>query len=300
MLDHRGGAGYPARLMTDSSLILPSPAKVNLWLRVLGKRPDGFHEVHTRMCPISLADEVRVTLKPEGATVLTCSDESVPTDESNLALKALRAFEKATGAVRAWDIHLEKRIPHGAGLGGGSSNAATVLAALNELSGSPLTAAQLHELAAGLGSDVPFFLHGCTCDAGGRGEQLVPVVDFPWVLHLVLMKPPFGISTPWAYQRWAPSQELRGVDYASQPCPWGEMVNDLERPVFEKWLMLPALKTWLREQPETLAALMSGSGSTMFAVCTDAEAAKALAVKAAEFCGETTQVHTVTTVQRGA
>lgn len=284
--------------MNVSSLILPSPAKVNLWLRVLGKRPDGFHEVHTRMSPISLADEVRATLKTEGTTVLTCSDETVPTDETNLALKALRAFETATGIIRAWNIHLEKRIPHGAGLGGGSSNAATVLAALNQLSGSPLSSSQLHELAAGLGSDVPFFLHGRTCDAGGRGEQLVPVADFPWTLHLVLMKPPFGISTPWAYQRWASSQELKGVDYAPQSHPWGEMVNDLERPVFEKWLMLPALKTWLREQPETLAALMSGSGSTMFAVCRDEAAAKALAVKAQEFCGETTQVHAVTTVRR--
>ncbi len=106
------------------SLCLSSPAKVNLWLRVLGKREDGFHEVQTRMVPISLADEVSLSEEPSGTVTLTCSDATVPVDESNLALRALRAFEAATGVQKGWKIHLEKRIPHGAGLGGGSSNAA--------------------------------------------------------------------------------------------------------------------------------------------------------------------------------
>jgi 4-diphosphocytidyl-2-C-methyl-D-erythritol kinase len=276
--------------MSQDRLTLSAHAKVNLWLRVLGKRADGFHEVATRMCPIALADEVTVQAEPGGETRLTCSDRSIPTDESNLAMKALRGFEKAAGRVQPFHLHLEKRIPHGAGLGGGSSDAAAVLRALNQLSGEPLTAAQLHDIAAGLGSDVPFFLHGGVCDASGRGEVLTPVADFPWELPLVLIKPPFGISTPWAYQRWAGSAELKGVRYAPQECPWGSMVNDLERPVFQKWTMLPAVKTWLLEQPETQAALMSGSGSTMFAVCHTAEGAEALAAKARELCGETTQV----------
>jgi 4-diphosphocytidyl-2-C-methyl-D-erythritol kinase len=196
-----------------------------------------------------------------------------------------------------WHIHLEKRIPHGAGLGGGSSNAATVLQALNRLSGNVLTAAQLHEIAASLGSDVPFFLHGRACDASGRGEVLEPVSDFPWRLSLVLIKPPFGIATPWAYQRWAESLELKGVNYGPQECPWGEMVNDLERPVFQKWLMLPALKSWLIEQGESRAALMSGSGSTVFAVCHTEDGAELLARKAREFCGETSQVMVCSTLQ---
>lgn len=283
--------------MSERSLNLPSPAKVNLWLRVLGKRPDGFHDVDTRMCPVSLCDDVGTTLKSSGETQLTCSDPTVPTDESNLALKALRAFERATAIVQPWGIHLEKRIPHGAGLGGGSSNAATVLDALNRLTGLPLAPEQLHELAAGLGSDVPFFLHRRTCDATGRGEVLTPVADFPWVLPLVLIKPPFGISTPWAYQRWSGSKELCGVDYAPQSCPWGQMVNDLERPVFEKWLMLPALKTWLIGQPETRAALMSGSGSTVFAVCHRQDAAETLAEKARDLCGKTTGVFVASTLR---
>ena len=278
-------------------LRLPSPAKINLWLRVLGKREDGFHEVATRMCPISLADEVTVTLLANGETRLTCSDPTVPTDESNLALKALRAFEQRTGIRRPWAIHLEKRIPHGAGLGGGSSNAATVLDALNRLSSTGLALSELESLAAQLGSDVPFFLHRKTCDASGRGVRLQPVEPFPWKLPLVLLKPPFGISTPWAYQRWAGSGRLHGVPYDAQPCPWGEMVNDLERPVFEKWLMLPTLKTWLLKQPETQAALMSGSGSTMFAVAHSPDQAESLATRAREFCGSTTLVMTCAVLQ---
>src|SRR5215207_1338778 len=118
--------------MSRRSLVLPAHAKVNLWLRVLGRRPDGFHEVDTRMCPIALADEVTLDEAAGGETQLTCSDPTIPVDGSNLALKALRGFEKASGLCPAWHIHLEKRIPHGAGLGGGSSDAAAVLRAINQ------------------------------------------------------------------------------------------------------------------------------------------------------------------------
>ncbi|WP_395746787.1 4-(cytidine 5'-diphospho)-2-C-methyl-D-erythritol kinase [Prosthecobacter sp.] len=268
-----------------------SPAKINLWLRILGKRPDGFHEVQTRLCRLALGDTVEIELRGSGREVaLTCSDPTVPLDESNLAMKALRAFEKRTGRKSSWRIHLEKKIPAGAGLGGGSSNAATVLKGANELAGSPLTRAQLIELGAQIGSDVPcFILESPAADGAGRGEQ-VTEVEFPWQLPLVLIKPAFPIPTPWAYQRWAESQELPGVLYAPQLCPWGAMSNDLERPVFEKYLMLPALKTWLLEQGEVRAALMSGSGSTMFAITESATQAVDVAEKAREWCGETTWV----------
>jgi 4-diphosphocytidyl-2-C-methyl-D-erythritol kinase len=275
---------------------LSSPAKVNLSLRVLGKREDGFHTVETRMCPISLADEVTVTLKGAGKTELTCSDPTIPTNESNLALKALHAFEQHLGHTSPWDIHLEKRVPHGAGLGGGSSNAAAVLLAANALSGTPFSARELAAIAAEIGSDVPFFLHGKPCDATGRGEMVTPVEHFPWQLPLVLLKPPFGIPTPWAYKRWADSRDLPGVTYAEQVCAWGTMVNDLERPVFEKWAMLPTLKMWLLDQPETQAALMSGSGSTVFAVARSAADASLLAERARVLCGETTQVFVAETL----
>ncbi len=281
--------------MPRPSLILSALAKINLWLRVTGKRADGYHEVETRLCPISLADEISLSKRTDKAVKLTCSDATVPTDESNLVLRALRAFESATSTRAGWDIHLEKRIPHGAGLGGGSSDAAAMLRGLNELGGSPLNVPQLGELAATLGSDVPFFLYETVCDATGRGEKVLSV-EFPWRLPLVLIKPSFNIPTPWAYQSWAESRELPGALYAPQLCEWGNMVNDLERPVFEKWMLLPTLKTWLLDQPETRAALMSGSGSTMFAIARSGADAATLAERAKVFCGETTWVQVAETL----
>ena len=283
---------------SPSSITLQAPAKINLSLSILGKRPDGFHAVETRMVRLSVADTVTVS-KLDGATSeLTCSDESLPLDETNLALRALRAFEQRAPSAQAWRIHLEKHIPAGAGLGGGSSDAAAVFKALNQLSGSPFTLQQLAEMAGAIGSDVPFFLFDSACDATGRGEEITPV-SFPHQLDIVLVKPPFGIPTAWAYQKWSASQELSGVLYAPQLCQWGEMVNDLERPVFEKHLMLPTLKMWLLDQPETLAAMMSGSGSTVFAVARSGVEAARLAERAKAWCGDTSWVQVVKTLPNG-
>jgi 4-diphosphocytidyl-2-C-methyl-D-erythritol kinase len=281
--------------MCPAKLTLTAPAKINLWLRILNKRPDGFHALETRMCPISVTDLVTVERSADNVVSLTCSDESLPTDETNLAMKALRLFEAKTNIKEGWNIHLEKHIPHGAGLGGGSSDAASVLDALNQISGSPLSLEELCELAGQLGSDVPFFLYKQTCDATGRGEIVTPV-SFPWKLSLVLIKPGFGVPTPWAYQKWAASEELVGVSYKPQPCEWGEMINDLERPVFQKFFLLPTLKNWLLEQPETLAALMSGSGSTMYAITQSPAEAETLADKAQTLCGELTWVKVAQTI----
>ena len=278
------------------TLTLFSPAKINLWLHSLKRRPDGFHDLQTRMSPLELADVVSLAPSADGKAMLTCSDESLPVDESNLAMKALRGFERASGLTCGWHIHLEKHIPHGAGLGGGSSNAAAVLRGLNTLHREPLSKAALHDIAAQLGSDVPFFLYGRTCDASGRGEVITPVDNYGWELPIVLIKPAFGISTPWAYQQWAGSKELAGVKYDAQCCNWGQMVNELERPVFEKWLWLPAMKMWLLEQAECAAALMSGSGSTMLAVAHDAATAQSLAAKTRAYCGDNTWVHVTHTV----
>lgn len=278
-------------------LTLQSPAKVNLSLRVLGKRGDGFHEIRTLLCKIALCDTVEIAPLPEDqSTVLTCNVPSVPVDETNLALRALRLVEGETKTRRSWRIHLEKRIPAGAGLGGGSSNAATVLRGLNQLLGSPLTDSQLHPLAAQIGSDVPFFLLDNPVAIGtGRGEIVKPA-SFPWHLPIVIIKPPFPIPTPWAYQKWATSRELTGVLYAPQICPWGEMVNDLERPVFEKHLLLPTLKSKLLASKDTVAALMSGSGSTMFAITKTTAAAEELATQAREWCGPTSFIEVTHTI----
>ncbi len=277
--------------MPEITLELPSHAKINLWLRVLGRREDGFHEVQTRLVKINVADTVHLTLTGKNPGIeLTCNVPGIPTDDSNLAIKALKAFEARAGVSNGWNIHLEKRIPHGAGLGGGSSNAATILRAANQLLGVPLTLDVLLEIAAGIGSDVPcFLLDTPAADGEGRGERVIPV-EFPWQLPLVLIKPPFPVPTPWAYQKWAASKELHGVPYAPQICPWGEMVNGLERPVFAKFLLLPTLKKWLLDHGYVRAALMSGSGSTMFAITENDVQAATLAEEARHFVGDTSWI----------
>jgi 4-diphosphocytidyl-2-C-methyl-D-erythritol kinase len=237
-------------------------AKINLSLRILGKRADGFHEIDTLIAPIALADELAFREAP--AFAFSCSDASLPTDDSNLVVRAARLFAERTGCPANVHIHLEKKIPHGAGLGGGSSDAAAVLCALNDRANSALSLADLSSLAAELGSDVPFFLHHSAARCRGRGEVVEPcALDANY--RLLLIKPPFPVPTPWAYQHWLDSTELPDVEYAPQRLAWGDLVNGLERPVFEKYLLLPALKSWLLQQPEVAGALMSGSGSTSFA-----------------------------------
>ena len=238
-------------------------AKINLSLRILGKRADGFHEIDTLIVPIALADELEFRDAPDFA--FTCSDPTLPIDDSNLAVRAARMFSDFAGQAPNVHIHLEKKIPHGAGLGGGSSDAAAVLLALNERANGAVASADLNTIAAQLGSDVPFFLHKCASRCRGRGEIVEPCA-FDARYRLLLIKPPFPVPTPWAYQHWVDSNELPGVPYAPQRLAWGELVNDLERPVFEKYLVLATLKTWLLEQPEIAGALMSGSGSTSFAL----------------------------------
>lgn len=250
----------------------PAPAKVNLSLRVVRRREDGFHELRTRMCPISLCDEIELEVVADGGVTLRCDEPELPVGEDNLAIKALRAYEAATGREVHAQIMIRKHIPSGAGLGGGSSDAATVLRLLSEASGTPLPIAELAGIAATIGSDVPFFLYGQTCDASGRGELIEPV-EFPHALSLLLIKPPFGVPTPWAYGHWQESVENPSYPYAPQALPWGELVNDLERPVFEKYLVLGDLKRWLLAQQEVAGALMSGSGATVFAVLKEGTAA---------------------------
>jgi 4-diphosphocytidyl-2-C-methyl-D-erythritol kinase len=250
-------------------VIREAPAKVNLSLRVLRRREDGFHEIATRIAPLALADRLTVEPLPAlspGVVDFSCDDPSVPSDETNLAVKAVRALEKHTGPLPALRIRLEKRIPHGAGLGGGSSDAAAVLRAINDLFSLALPAQTLLAAAAGVGSDVPFFLADCVCDCTGRGEIVTPLSCFEWRPRILLVKPPFAVPTPGVYRRWQDSQEIPGLPYAPQETQGGTLVNDLERPAFEKYPVLGTLKARLLACTGVTAALMSGSGSTVFAV----------------------------------
>ena len=244
---------------------LRAPAKVNLELRVHGRRADGFHDIETLIVPISLADEITVETSLEGAIRISCDDPSVPGGRNNLAIAAAHEFSRHTGLQFGARIEIRKRIPVGAGLGGGSSNAAAVLIALDTIFETHLGVEGLEVIAARLGSDVPFFIRGLPAICRGRGEIIQPF-DVPESLRLLLLKPPFVVETPWAYKAWAASHWLPGGLEDEQDLGWIKIFNSLERPVFEKFLVLPVMKDWLRQQPEVRAAAMSGSGSTVFAV----------------------------------
>lgn len=241
-------------------------AKVNLNLKVLGKRDDGFHALETRMAPISLADQLHFSRAD--AYELSCETAGVPVDESNLVSMAVRIFQRETGKSCAYHIELEKHVPHAAGLGGGSGDAAAALRALNELEQANVPVETLAEWSAEIGSDVPFFVYDSVCDCSGRGEIVEPC-DWPHQLDAVLLKPQFAVSTPKAFQAWLGSEEIQGVDYAPQAHQSGVFFNDLERPVFQKHRFLAEMKMWILGQAEVDVALMSGSGSTMIAILSD-------------------------------
>lgn len=268
-----------------------SPCKVNLLLNILGPRPDGFHELETVLHPVNLFDEIRCERGGSGIQ-LTCSEAALPVDSQNLVYRAAEAFVRATKVADGVRIRLVKKIPLAAGLGGGSGNAATTLLALNELFDAPLSIAALNELAAALGSDVPFFLQTRPALATGRGEQIRPLDSFPALRGkaFLLIHPGFGIATAWAYQslaRFPAAQRGRSgraekLISLLQAGDWGaaagEFYNSLEAPALEKFPVLKLYQEFLRAHG-ALATLMSGSGSTTFAVMEDVYVGRALVEK---------------------
>lgn len=242
-------------------MTIDAPAKVNLVLRILGRRSDGYHEIETLMVPLALADEVSVSVSEGSGVHLECDDPGVPGDAGNLAARAAVVFAERTGREFRTEIALKKRIPTGAGLGGGSSDAASVLLALNGLLGTGLEVDALEAMAAELGSDVTFFIRGKAAWCRGRGE-LIDTVDNVPGLRLLMVKPPFPVPTAWAYQAWSACGG-RGVAAAAGTL---ELVNDFEPAVFGKYVLLSVMKDWLARQDGVAAVMMSGSGSTLFAV----------------------------------
>ena len=268
-----------------------SPCKVNLILNILGKRQDGFHELETVMHPVNICDEM--TFERGGAGVqLTCSHPELPVDAKNLVHRAATGFLAAAGISDGVRIHLQKNLPLAGGIGGGSANAAVTFSALNELFGGPLPLEKLHDLAAALGSDVPFFLYDKPALATGRGEKVQTLDNFP-VLRgkaFFLAHPGFGISTPWSYQNLARFPEaLNGLSGRAQclisllqdgdlKAAATEFYNSLEAPAFDKFPVLQLYKEFLRDNG-AIVSLMSGSGSTTFAIAENLAAADALAEK---------------------
>jgi 4-diphosphocytidyl-2-C-methyl-D-erythritol kinase len=245
-------------------------AKVNLDLRVLGTRADGFHELRTVFQTIELHDTLTFADRP-GQFAVKCRMPGVPLDDSNLVWRAAAALWKALG--RAGDprdvlVTIEKAIPLQAGLGGGSADAAAALVGLARLWGG-VPATLLREVASGIGADVAFFLAGGTALGLGRGEEIYPLVDLPphWI---VIVHPPFGVSTAEAYS-WYDDDRAAGLKETRElqilPVPWptraAQMINDLEPPVVRRHPEITALKVSLREAG-AVASAMSGSGSAVF------------------------------------
>jgi 4-diphosphocytidyl-2-C-methyl-D-erythritol kinase len=239
-----------------------SVAKINLTLEILGKRPDGFHELATWMVPVGLYDSMEIERASRPSFFSNAPE--LKGDSSNLVIRAAQIFNRAASIDVAYAIRLEKKIPIGAGLGGGSSNAAATLRLLNDLHNGPFRLQQLEELAANLGSDVAFFIYGRSAWCTGRGERIEPRA-FPDNLWVCLFKPGFAVSTAAAYRAYA---QLAGECKRGRQTDtrWGKLRNDLEPAVLPKYLFLRLGKVWLEKQSETLFALMSGSGSTTFAI----------------------------------
>jgi 4-diphosphocytidyl-2-C-methyl-D-erythritol kinase len=257
-----------------------APAKINLSLKILGGRSDGFHEIETFIAPISLADEIRIKKQPRWID-LECNDPSIPQGDENLVVRAAKAFFQETGQKCGVAIELKKKIPHGAGLGGGSSDAAATLLAVNELFETKMSREALAKLGSTIGSDVPFFVFASAAICRGRGELVSPT-KLPEPLSILLLKPDFGVAAAWAYSRWKDSREIPSISYAAQEFREQRFFNDLERPVFEKFVFLAEIKKWLLKQSEVGVALMSGSGSTMFAVMKDPQKGDVLSQRARE------------------
>jgi 4-diphosphocytidyl-2-C-methyl-D-erythritol kinase len=278
-------------------------AKVNLDLRVLGNRPDGYHELRTVFQTIELHDTL-VFVSRRGPFVLKCRTAGVPRDESNLVWKAAAALWKAlgrTGDPGDTSVTIDKVIPVQAGLGGGSADAAAALRGLARLWGGAPSSV-LQDVASGLGSDVSFFLSGGTALGLGRGEEIYPLVDMP--SHaLLIVRPPFGVSTPEAYA-WYDTDRAAGLKGSRElqrlPVPWpsraAQMVNDLEPPVVRRHPEIGAIRTALQEAG-AIAAAMSGSGSAVFGLFAGRPAAAHAARKVSQGGARAIVTRTLTRVE---
>ena len=259
-----------------AALRCQSPAKINLTLRVLGKRADGFHEIESLVARVTLCDAVYVEPRSDEQIVVECSEPTIPTDSRNLAYRAADALRQAAGISRGATIRLKKRIPAGAGLGGGSSNAAATLRLLNELWGLNCTGEKLAAIGATIGSDVPLFLGPPVCVLRGRGERVEPVEQrLPG--RVVLILPPILSATAEVYRAWReltrsykrPSPSHILVAATNDPGYLNlQLYNDLAAPAFSVNPELNDLARRLRQAtPKPIH--LTGSGAGFFCVADD-------------------------------
>lgn len=250
-----------------------APAKINLGLHVLRERPDGYHDIETVFHRIDWTDTI--TAEPAERLSLTCSDPELPTDERNLCLQAAYRLREDLEVRRGARLHLEKRIPYGAGLGGGSSDAAATLRLLVRLWGVSPSLERLQKTAREIGADVPFFLMDePAAYAAGRGDDLTPLyVDgTPYQLPfpVLVAVPPIGVETPWAYGQVTPADtnrpELRDLVRANDIRSWQDrLTNDFEAPIAEAFPAVAELRDQLATYPDAYVSL-SGSGGAVYAI----------------------------------
>jgi len=258
------------------SITVLAPAKINLVLRILDRRPDGYHNLWSLMQAVKLEDELSISLSDDHSTIaLRCDDSSLKTDSSNLVYRAAAAVLEHSGRIVGLDMVLAKRIPMGAGLGGGSSDAAATIMGLNQLLNLGWSTEKMARLGQALGSDVPFFFFTPSAIVEGRGEKVAPVriKGSRWV---VLVNPGFPVETKWAYQQLSVSRTdvrpLSNVHAAlgkAVELTWEDVLqaaeNDFEAPVFNAYPPLHAIKQKLLAHGAEVA-MLSGSGATVFGV----------------------------------
>ncbi|HOY63124.1 MAG: 4-diphosphocytidyl-2-C-methyl-D-erythritol kinase [bacterium ADurb.Bin236] len=263
-----------------------SPAKINLFLDIRGKRPDGYHETLTWMQTIDLCDTLTLARSARDFSTLRSDNSSMPLGKRNLCIKAYEAARAAAGdAVDSVEISLKKRVPLGSGLGGGSSNAASVIKGLNVLFSLGMTDEKMSKIAAGVGTDVPFFIRGGAAIASGRGEIISPLPSLPAPIHLLVAKPEASVSTGEAY-KWVKGykgerdldREETAARIASGDLQYvmDRMFNCFEEIVFGRLPALAALKSKLLDAG-CVKAQMTGSGSAVFGICPDEKTARSAA-----------------------
>jgi 4-diphosphocytidyl-2-C-methyl-D-erythritol kinase len=257
-----------------------APAKLNLFLEVLGRRPDGYHEIESLMVAVSLNDSVTFADDPSGEISLRCNEPTLPVGGDNLVVMAAERLKASARSLRGARIVLNKAIPAESGLAGGSSDAAATLVALDRLWDLRLPAEHLRDLAAEIGSDVTFFIHGPAAVCRGRGERVEPVA-LKESYHFVLVRPPVGISTADVYRRVVPPEQPRPIGPVLEALSHGGLA-ELGRSLFNRLQpVAEALRPELVRVKDALASLgpllngflMSGSGSTYFGLCPDSAAA---------------------------
>lgn len=284
----------------DPELVLEAPAKINLWLHIVGKRDDGYHELRTVMQAVTILDELRFWRRDDGEVVLDAKGEGLPHDQENLVVKAACKLQEETGTDFGVTVELTKSIPVGRGLGGGSSDCAATLKALNELWELELSRKQICMLAADLGSDVPFFLWSGTALCEGRGEEVEPI-SIDGVVNYVIIVPAVSISTKDVYEAYSagltrpvPTGTITAMLHALEECDAVEigrnLRNDLTHPALQVCPELARIRHEISRMQKTQSSTgfgLTGSGSSFFTVHTDGREAREMACRIEEQLGVT-------------